>query len=44
VAKKNAAGRHQRIDDMMLPKPTWNMLEEKEDVPQTLRLFERLSV
>jgi hypothetical protein len=33
VAKKNAAWMYQRIDDMILPKPMWNMLEGKEDVP-----------
>ena len=33
VAKKNAAGRYNRAEDMASPKPPWNMLEGKEDVP-----------
>jgi len=33
VAKKHAAGRYDRVEDMASPKPTWNMLEGKEDVP-----------
>ncbi|KAK5215747.1 hypothetical protein LTR47_009946 [Exophiala xenobiotica] len=33
VAKKVAAGRYSKAEDMALPKPTWDMLEEKETVP-----------
>ncbi|PMD17198.1 hypothetical protein NA56DRAFT_681304 [Hyaloscypha hepaticicola] len=33
VAKKNEAGRYCKAEDMVSPKPTWNMLEAKEDVP-----------
>ncbi|KEZ41865.1 Homospermidine synthase (spermidine-specific) [Scedosporium apiospermum] len=30
VAKKMAAGRYLKAEEMLLPKPTWDMLEEKE--------------
>lgn len=33
VGKKVAAGRYSKAEDMALPKPTWDMLEEKEIVP-----------
>lgn len=32
VGKKAAAGRYSSAEDMVLPKPTWDMLEEKEYV------------
>jgi len=32
VAKKTAAGRYKGVSDMTLPRPTWNLLEGKEDV------------
>lgn len=32
VAQKAAAGRYQRREQAILPKPTWNMLENKEAV------------
>nr|GFD58493.1 hypothetical protein [Tanacetum cinerariifolium] len=32
VARKAAAGRYQRAEDMLKPKPTWDMLENKETV------------
>lgn len=32
VAKKTAAGRYLNAADMVLPKPTWDMLEGKETV------------
>jgi hypothetical protein len=32
VAQKAAAGRYQRAEQTLLPKPTWNMLENKEAV------------
>ncbi|KAI5369202.1 hypothetical protein Slin14017_G000810 [Septoria linicola] len=32
VARKTAAGRYQRAEDMLKPKPTWDMLENKETV------------
>ncbi|KAK4109456.1 hypothetical protein N656DRAFT_791870 [Canariomyces notabilis] len=33
VAKKTEAGRYANAADLLLPKPTWNMFEEKEIVP-----------
>jgi len=33
IAQKTAAGRYSRANDMLLPKPTWDMLEDKETVP-----------
>ena len=33
VAQKTALGRYTRADDLLLPKPTWDMLESKETVP-----------
>jgi len=33
VAQKTAAGRYNTAEDMLLPKPTWDMLESKEMVP-----------
>lgn len=32
VAQKAAAGRYQRVEDLLKPKPTWDMLEDKEVV------------
>jgi hypothetical protein len=44
VAKKHAPGRYDRVEHMASPKPTWNMLEGKEDVPETSGVFGRVSV
>jgi hypothetical protein len=33
VAKKTEARRYANAADLLLPKPTWNMFEEKEIVP-----------
>lgn len=33
VSKKTAAGRYQNMADILKPKPTWDMLENKEIIP-----------
>ncbi|PSN60499.1 hypothetical protein BS50DRAFT_593605 [Corynespora cassiicola Philippines] len=33
VQEKTASGRYQSVSDLMKPKPTWDMLENKESVP-----------
>jgi hypothetical protein len=33
VGEKAAAGRYQNAADMLKPKPTWDMLENKETAP-----------
>lgn len=33
VSKKTAAGRYQNVADILKPKPTWDMLENKEIIP-----------
>jgi len=32
VARKAAAGRYERVEDVLKPKPTWDMLEGQETV------------
>lgn len=32
VAQKAAAGRYQHVEDMLKPKPTWDLLENRESV------------
>ncbi|KAI1132259.1 hypothetical protein F5Y10DRAFT_218378 [Nemania abortiva] len=33
VAKKSAAGRYDDVETLMLPKPTWDIIEGRETVP-----------
>ncbi|EGE07146.1 hypothetical protein TEQG_06134 [Trichophyton equinum CBS 127.97] len=33
VGEKTAAGRYKNIDDLKLPKPTWDMIDDKEKLP-----------
>jgi hypothetical protein len=33
VSEKTAGGRYQNLADMLKPKPTWDMLENKEIIP-----------
>lgn len=33
VGDKTASGRYQSVADILKPKPTWDMLENKESVP-----------
>ncbi|KAF2866268.1 hypothetical protein BDV95DRAFT_611731 [Massariosphaeria phaeospora] len=33
VADKAASGRYQSVEDILKPKPTWDMIEDKESIP-----------